>query len=623
MWDSFLNFGVKRHNLASDYFYPFLERIYYVPFVQDVLLPHYEATVLPLVQPAVDGFAQVQEQVYSKVIYPVVDSELYLESIAYFNNVTAPVWNFYNLYGEELKSLFVLFVVSRYAFSVLFYVHSRGLFAVIGEFFESLMKAGVDLLKWIPGVDGMINSELKKVIKDIEIKLVPDEHRNLPSFKELPRTGLTDNAVLSNLKKMQQIETVSWKDGLVSGTVYHGGKALSDLLNEAYAMFSYSNPLHPDVFPSIRKMEAEIVSMCLNMYNAPAGSSGNVTSGGTESILMAVKAHRDWARDVKGITAPEMIVPVTVHAAFDKAAHYFGVTIIHAPLNPKTMGVDIYKVRSLMTRNTIMIAGSAPNYPHGIIDDIQGLGKLAKRYDVGFHVDCCLGSFVVPFLGDIGVKVPPFDFRVNGVTSISCDTHKFGFAPKGSSVVLYSDPVIRKYQYFVAPNWPGGIYASPSIAGSRAGALIAACWASLVKNGRDGYVDAAQKIVRTSNNIRDGIKKIDGLYVIGNPQAMVVAFASNISTVNIFAVGDKMTEKGWNLNTLQHPASIHICCTLLTVGKEEKFLDDLKASFNEVRKNPDGKKGMAAIYGLAASVPDKRLVVDIAKGYLDTLTKAF
>ena len=229
--------------------------------------------------------------------------------------------------------------------------------------------------------------------------------------------------------------------------------------------------MHPEVFPGIRKMESEIVSMVLHLFHAPADGCGSVTSGGTESILMSIKAHRDFAYENKGITEPEMIVPISVHAAFDKGAHYFGVKIIHAPVDPITGMVNLKKVEAAISSNTILvitffisfltpfsikIVGSAPGFPHGIIDDLPSLGQIAKKYKIGFHIDCCLGGFLVPFMDKAGFPLPhPCDFRVSGVTSISVDTHKYGFAPKGSSVIMYLNKELRNHQYFVLTDWPG------------------------------------------------------------------------------------------------------------------------------------------------------------------------
>lgn len=253
----------------------------------------------------------------------------------------------------------------------------------------------------------------------------------------------------------------------------------------AIQRFVLANPLHPDVFPGVRRMDAEVVAMVLSMYNAPPGQGvGTTTSGGTEvrrlhsaesiatlmtaqSILLACKAHRDWAKAVKGITEPEIVLPRSAHAAFDKAGAYFKIKIHHIPVDPITRKVQLHRVKRAINKNTIMLVGSAVNFSDGVADDIPALGALAIKNRIGLHVDCCMGSFIVPFLEKAGFPTSPFDFRVQGVTSISCDTHKYGFAPKGSSVIMYRDKALRRYQYYTSSDWAGGVYASPTLAGSR------------------------------------------------------------------------------------------------------------------------------------------------------------
>ena len=340
-------------------------------------------------------------------------------------------------------------------------------------------------------------------------------------------------------------------------------------------------------------MDSEVVSMCLSMYNAPLpasviddGGAGTTTSGGTESILMACKAYRDRARAEFGITEPEMcvsffssssslrrrscrncarltyslalvrrIVPKSVHAAFDKAAMYFGIKIHHIPVDKKTRQVQIAKVRRAINANTILLVGSAPNFPDGAIDDISALSDLAVKHRIGLHVDCCLGSFLVPFLERAGFRTVPFDFRVPGVTSISCDTHKYGFSPKGSSCIMYRSKSIRKYAYSVTTTWPGGVYATPSMSGSRPGALIAGAWASLVHMGIDGYTESCRDIVGAAKRIAEGVRRdfADDLYVLGDPLVSVVAFGSvtegqgnGKGCAPIYEVGDRMSKMGWH-----------------------------------------------------------------------------
>jgi sphinganine-1-phosphate aldolase len=477
-------------------------------------------------------------------------------------------------------------------------------------------------IKRLPSVKARIHTELSKAIGQIESSVAKDLP-NLPHYRTLPPTGLALDAIKHQLVTMQDINinAADWQRGRLSGAIYHGGEELSALTAEAYKMFSLSNPLHPEVFPAVRKMEAECVSMVLNMYNAPEGAAGCMTSGGTESILMACKAYRDMARELKGITEPEMVVPKSAHAAFDKAAGYFGIRLVHVDVDPQSLQVDIRAVRRACNPNTILIVGSAPGFPHGIVDNIPELAKIARKWRIGLHVDCCLGGFLVPFMEKAGYPLKmAFDFRVPGITSISCDTHKYGFAPKGSSVIMYLNKQIRHFQYSVATDWLGGVYASPSVAGSRPGAIIAACWTAMIRMGESGYVESTRKIIKCTRAIELGVRKMPQLQVCGDPSVSVVAFTS--STLNIYAVGDAMASRGWHLNALQFPAALHIACTLLTVGHEDDFLSDLRDAVQEAQSAPIQEGGMAAVYGSAAKLPDRTIIAEVAKGFVDALYKA-
>eukprot|EP01126_Amoeba_proteus_P027425 TRINITY_DN2720_c0_g2_i9.p1 TRINITY_DN2720_c0_g2~~TRINITY_DN2720_c0_g2_i9.p1 ORF type:complete len:375 (+),score=65.93 TRINITY_DN2720_c0_g2_i9:622-1746(+) len=366
-------------------------------------------------------------------------------------------------------------------------------------------------------------------------------------------------------------------------------------------------------------MEAEVVSMVVGLFNGHSiGACGSMTSGGTESIIMSLRAHKEWAREVKGITRPHVVLPFTAHCAFDKGCEYFGIRVTHVPVNPSTWHVDLKNMRNAICRNTIMIVGSCPSFPWGLIDDIEGLSQIALDYNIGLHVDCCLGSFLVAFMERAGFQLPKFDFRLPGVTAISCDTHKYGFAPKGSSIIMYRSPELRRFQYFSQPNWPGGVYASPTMAGSRPGQLVAGCWGSLMYHGKDGYTESCKKIIGTARKIISEVKKQipSGITVVGNPLVSVVAFHSKM--VNIYIVSEKMSKRGWNLNNLQSPPSFHVCCTLLTDA--DVFIQDLVAVMTEVLANPSQEAtGSAVVYGLSSSLPDRSIVDRIARGYVDTL----
>uniref|UniRef100_A0A8C2X949 sphinganine-1-phosphate aldolase n=1 Tax=Cyclopterus lumpus TaxID=8103 RepID=A0A8C2X949_CYCLU len=470
------------------------------------------------------------------------------------------------------------------------------------------------LIRKIPYVGATIQSQLNKALDDMSASLCTLKE-GMSYTKQLPSKGLSQSQVLDKIREYETLNEVQWENGCVSGAVYWGDESLTNLLVKVYGDFAWSNPLHPDIFPGVRKMEAEVVRMACTLFRGGPSSCGTVTSGGTESILMACKAYRDMAYE-RGVKYPEIVAPVSVHAAFDKAAHYFGMKLVHVPLDEKSMKVDVKAMKRAINKNTAMLVCSTPQFPHGIIDPVEEVAKLAVRYNLPLHVDACLGGFLIVFMAKAGYPLAPFDFRVKGVTSISADTHKYGYAPKGSSVILYSDKKYRHYQYFVAPDWQGGIYASPSVAGSRPGGIIAACWATMMHMGEDGYIDATKKIVSTARKIQ----KINGVFVFGEPKVSVVAIGSDV--FDIFRLSNALTSKGWNLNTLQYPSSIHICCTVLHTksGVADQFVRDVKEQVAIIMKNPKEKTtGMGAIYGMAQSIPDRSMVTEISRGFLDCL----
>ncbi|KAF7321892.1 Sphinganine-1-phosphate aldolase [Mycena kentingensis (nom. inval.)] len=532
---------------------------------------------------------------------------------------------------EALKTFLLLYVVFKYALKSQRHLRARGVVPSLRDFYRWIAQQVIYLALRMPSAKAKVAQQMDKAKLDIEDKLVPkgpDVTRHLT----LPAEGQSLEWILAEMDKMDnELSHTSWKKGKISGAVYHGGDDLERIIVAAYAKYAVSNPLHPDVFPAVRKMEAEIVAQVLRLYNGPDGA-GTMTSGGTESIIMSVKTHRDWARAVKGITEPEIVIPSSAHAAFDKGAAYLKIKVHTIPVDPYTRKVDIKAVKRAINANTIMLVGSTVNFPDGNQDDIEALGKLATKYNIGLHVDSCLGSFIVPFLEKAGLsegdngkyKLYPCDFRVPGVTAISCDTHKYGFSPKGTSVVMYRDAELRRYQYYVLPDWSGGVYASPTLSGSRPGALIAGTWAAMQYMGTSGYLESCREIVTCARTIADRIRSsIPELYILGSPPASVIAFASKHPKVNVLEVGDKMSKRGWHLNALTGPAAVHIACTKLTVGKEEEFIADLKDSIREAKLEPSGQGTMVAVYGLGnSSAVGPAMVTQLATAFIDAMYKA-
>jgi glutamate/tyrosine decarboxylase-like PLP-dependent enzyme len=461
--------------------------------------------------------------------------------------------------------------------------------------------------------------EADELMAALERQLKPYRDE-LPSFPRLPEHGVPRAEVAGLIERLAAAEEPRWRGGFASGAVYHGDPAHVAFLNRVYAAQSQSNPLHPDLWPSTTKFEAEIVAMTADMLGArhagPAAPvAGTVSSGGTESILLAMKAYRDYARARRGITEPEIVAPVTAHAAFDKAARYFGMPLIRVPVD-SGFRADLAAMADAVTERTAVVVGSAPTFPHGIIDPIPQIAALAAERGTGCHVDACLGGFIVPWAERLGYPVPPFDFRLPGVTSMSADTHKYGYAAKGSSVVLYRGKDLRQFQYYTTADWPGGLYLSPTFAGSRPGALSATCWAAMVSIGENGYLEAARRILETGAKVRDGIAGIPGVRVLGDP-LWVIAFATEDGP-DVFQVLENMSHRGWSLNGLQRPAAVHIAITLRHTlpGVADRFVADLRESVEEVRANPGVSTGMAPVYGMAASLPEE-LVHAMLAAYLD------
>ncbi|KAK0635009.1 pyridoxal phosphate-dependent transferase [Bombardia bombarda] len=556
-----------------------------------------------------------------------------------FNTVkkTRPPSNPLQLVNLDLVRNIVFFLfVLRWTRRALWKLKGRGLFGTLVELYTETRRVLYGYFLHMPGVRTQVRKQVSEAIGKLQLKLVPT---NATRYLTLPKEGWTEDAVRKELETLATMDHTRWEDGFVSGAVYHGEDDLIRLQTEAYGKFTVANPIHPDVFPGVRKMEAEVVAMVLGLFNAPLGAAGVGTSGGTESILMACLSARHKAYVERGVTEPEMILPETAHVAFRKAGDYFKIKVHLVACPAPAYQVDVRRVSRLVNSNTVLLVGSAPNFPHGIIDDIAALSKLAlkkRRHHIPLHVDCCLGSFLVPFLDKAGFETQPFDFRLKGVTSISCDTHKYGFAPKGNSTVLYRTAELRAYQYFVDPNWSGGVYASPGMAGSRPGALIAACWASLVTVGEAGYLASCEQIVGATKKLADRIRESPVLAaeldILGNPLVSVLAFQAR--ELNIYDIADGMSAKGWHLNALQNPPAIHVAMTRPLVKVWEKLAADLEEVIEAEREKErvravEGKRAKgkatgdaAALYGVAGSLPNKSVVVDLATGFLDLLYKA-
>ena len=416
---------------------------------------------------------------------------------------------------------------------------------------------------------------------------------------EMPEHGVSREKILDELREMSTEEDRKGDSGRVSGSIYSGDRDHYSFLVEAYGFYAHSNVLQRDMYPSATKMEAEIIAMTADMLHGNANTGGLVTSGGTESLVTAMLTYREWGRNVKGIHHPEVIMPVTAHPALDKAFHYFGINVVKAPVTDQFV-VDVDFVRDHIGADTVALIGSAGTYPHGLIDPIPALGELALEHDLGLHVDGCLGGFILPWAEDLGYPVSSFDLRVPGVTSMSADTHKYGYALKGSSVLLFRPKSLRREQYFMIDDWAGGMYSSPSMGGSRSGGLIASTWASMLHLGKEGYRTIASDIFLTADSIKASVRSHPELQLIGD-SLFNVAFqsAGGDRAVDIFHVNDALADRGWRMNGLQRPPALHFCVTRPNTqpGVAEAFATDLADAVEYAKTPPGPMPKSGAFYG--------------------------
>jgi sphinganine-1-phosphate aldolase len=435
-----------------------------------------------------------------------------------------------------------------------------------------------------------------------------------------PKHSTSSENVLNQMKDFKS-DDVDWKNGRSFSLTYPVSDEHHEFLKKAHNMYFSENALNPMAFKSLRRFEHETIRMCSDLFHGDDETVGLVTSGGTESLIMAIKAYRDRAKKLKPwILKPEMIVPETAHSAIDKGAYYFNVKIRHAPVGPD-FRVDLKAVKKLINRNTILILGSAPQYPQGVVDPIAQLGELAQKHGLPLHVDACIGGFVLPFIEKLGYPVPAFDFRIPGVTSISADIHKYGYAAKGASALLYKNMSYMKYQFFIYTEWKGGgIYASPSFPGTRPGGPIAAAWATLMKLGEDGYMELTKKIMDTRQYLINEITKIPELKLLAYPDSTLVCITSTDSKMGIYAVADQLQTKGWNITRQQNPESIHLTLSPAHADCMGEFVADLREAVAAVNANPKlNTSGQAAMYGMMAKIPFRGMIKGSVMGIMEKM----
>ena len=421
-----------------------------------------------------------------------------------------------------------------------------------------------------------------------------------PVHRTLSEQGTPRSDILEALHTMATEEDAMWESGKCSGTMYCGDHDHYTFLTEAFGRFAHVNALQRDICPSATKFEAEIIAMTLDLLHGDAVTDGEpaglLSSGGTGSISHALLAYREWAARERGVTRPNVIKPETAHPAFDKACHLFGIELRVAPVDPVTTQVDTDWVDAHIDAGTVAIVGSACNYGYGTIDPIGVLSDIALAHGVGLHVDGCLGGFILPFGQELGYDIPVFDYRIPGVTSISADTHKYGYALKGTSVLTFRDKFLRNAQYFFLTDWSGGKYCSPGMDGSRSGGLLAATWASMVQLGRKGYRGYAEAIFRTSTTMQEAVRSHPELRILGNPTFL---FSFSADDFDIYHVNDFMRNRGWRFNGQQYPNALHMAVTRPQAqpGVTDTFAADLADAVTYAKAHASETPKSGAIYG--------------------------
>ena len=418
--------------------------------------------------------------------------------------------------------------------------------------------------------------------------------------RSLPAEGRPRLEILAEIEEMAAAEDPTWESGKCSGTMYCGDHDHYEFMARAFERFAHVNILQRDMCPSATKMEAEVIAMTLDLLGGSQVTDGDpvglMTTGGSGSISHAMLAYREHAKQSRGIDRPNIIKPETAHPAFDKACHLFGIEVRTVPVDPTTTTVDPSLVAESIDERTVAIIGSACNYGYGTVDPITGLGQVALEANVGLHVDGCLGGFILPFGRELGEAIEPFDLSVPGVTSMSADTHKYGYAFKGTSVVLFKHKELRNAQYFYLTDWSGGKYCSPGIEGSRSGGLLAATWASMMSLGRSGYLGYASSIFSTAAAMRASVARHDELRLMGSPTFL---FSFTSDDFDIYHVNDFLRTRGWRLNGQQYPNALHLAVTRPQTqpGVAEAFDADLADAVAYAREHAGEVAQSSAIYG--------------------------
>lgn len=454
----------------------------------------------------------------------------------------------------------------------------------------------------------------------------------------LPEKPLTKEEIIGRLEECAKLDADPYSGKLFTIAFESGSEDLRNLLHRAFTMFMDKNILDITEFRSAIKLEKEIIDMAKSLMNADEDGVGTFTFGGTESVFLAVKAARDSFFIKKGFQMPEIVMPVTGHPCYDKAAEYMGLKVVRVPVDQEILEGDPDAIKEAITDNTAMIVGSVPNWPFGTFDPIEKFAEIAAEKNIWFHVDACVGGFILPFLKKLGESIPVFDFSIPGVSSISMDPHKYAYSSIGSSIILFRKSFNKMLSQYVNLRWPGYPIVNPGVLSSRSAGSLAATWAALHYAGEPGYLDLARKILKARTLVVDNLEKLD-FKIMGRPRSPIVAFSSE--EVNVFQLSDEMLKKGWfllpqrGIGELSIPRSIHLTITPIHEQLSKQFALDLEEAKLAVSKMPPSEigemaKGFGMIMGLTAGEMDYealRQIMNKLEGYIDDygpeLLKAF
>ena len=393
----------------------------------------------------------------------------------------------------------------------------------------------------------------------------------------MPTKGWSADDVFEGLEAMRTRD-VRWREGRAFSLAYHAGPEALAVAEEAYRRFSGENALSTDAFPSLKQIQAEVVAMAGVWLGATPSSAGFMTSGGTESILMAVKAARDRLLAERQIRQPNMVMSTSAHAAFAKAGAYFGVEVRRVAVG-SDWRADVAAMQSRVDKNTVLIVGSAPQYPQGVVDDIVGIAKIATEAQINCHVDACMGGVTLAYLQRLGEKIAPWNLQVPGVSSISVDLHKFGYTSKGASVIMYASKHLRSYQGFVTDDWLGGVYGSSGVLGTKSGGSMASAWAVMHFLGDDGYLRLTRQAREATLQLATVIRSTPEMVLRAEPESTLLCFgAQDPSALNVFAIADELAKRGWYVDRQTPPDSLHCTVNAIHHDKIDWFARDLHES---------------------------------------------